>query len=425
MTEVKYQVAGILASPPDQRDYIYLPKSADESLPSFFDRRQYIRNIENQLNYGACVGNGGVSSLEAFDKFFGIHEDYSRAFIYNAGRSLEGRLGQEGMFVRTLYKVLQRYGVPLETTYPYEHVADETDPPPEIYNAAAERKIGRYEFVFNSVQWGVFGHFDKWQRVNRIKHALVEGHFPTIALSVTDSIRNMKGPWQQHQYLFGNVNGGPPYIGGHLMYIVGWDDATQKFLVANSWGEEWGDYGIGGFTYDIVMEMWAECWIFRSFEDRVIPEVPGAKLEYSNMYQVGFRIVPEPHRVGDVVRVWIGSPLEDGRWLMNCSLNRNDFRVYDPEADNVMDFSAGEITLAEDNPLKAVHMDWNLDLRKHGGKEVWVAYGRSPVDWKLQHIGKLRDDLPRLDGNPDKMTTTSGRSTWVRVNDPVEEADDR
>jgi C1A family cysteine protease len=41
-------------------------------------------------------------------------------------------------------------------------------------------------------------------------------------------------------------------IGGHAVMAVGYDDATGRFLVRNSWGADWGMKGCFTMPYDYL-----------------------------------------------------------------------------------------------------------------------------------------------------------------------------
>ena len=43
-----------------------------------------------------------------------------------------------------------------------------------------------------------------------------------------------------------------PFMGGHEVAIVGYDDTTQQLEVANSWGTEWGNDGFFYMPYAYV-----------------------------------------------------------------------------------------------------------------------------------------------------------------------------
>ena len=50
--------------------------------------------------------------------------------------------------------------------------------------------------------------------------------------------------WKTHDW-----DNKSPSGGGHAVVIIGYDDATQRFLVQNSWGPNWADGGFFGFPY--------------------------------------------------------------------------------------------------------------------------------------------------------------------------------
>ena len=54
-------------------------------------------------------------------------------------------------------------------------------------------------------------------------------------------------------------------IGGHAVLIAGYDDATSRFLVRNSWGENWGNNGYFTMPYAYVTnnQYCDDFWIVR------------------------------------------------------------------------------------------------------------------------------------------------------------------
>jgi C1A family cysteine protease len=54
-------------------------------------------------------------------------------------------------------------------------------------------------------------------------------------------------------------------IGGHAVMAVGYDDATQRFLVRNSWGTGWGlaGYFTLPYTYLIQPGLASDLWTIR------------------------------------------------------------------------------------------------------------------------------------------------------------------
>ena len=88
-------------------------------------------------------------------------------------------------------------------------------------------------------------------------------------------------------------------------------------------------------------------------------------------------IVPEPHEIGQRVNVWFGARTPDGRVFL-----RNAGDQWTPRVGDTMPPSIS-VVLGDDNPLQVVY--WR-DLTDLAGVGVYVAYGQSPLDWKLARI---------------------------------------
>lgn len=76
--------------------------------------------------------------------------------------------------------------------------------------------------------------------VEQLKTALIE-HGPLVAPMVFDNclLRYKSGVFNEKTR--GKI--------GHVVLIIGWDDAKQAWLVKNSWGENWGEKGFGWIRY--------------------------------------------------------------------------------------------------------------------------------------------------------------------------------
>ena len=76
--------------------------------------------------------------------------------------------------------------------------------------------------------------------VAQLKKALIE-HGPLVAPIIYDECL-----WRYRGGVFNEKNSGDV---GHVVLLVGWDDAKGAWLVKNSWGEEWGEKGFGWIKY--------------------------------------------------------------------------------------------------------------------------------------------------------------------------------
>ena len=54
-------------------------------------------------------------------------------------------------------------------------------------------------------------------------------------------------------------------VGGHAVLAVGYDDATQRFKVRNSWGIDWAQNGFFTIPYDYLTnnELSSDVWTIR------------------------------------------------------------------------------------------------------------------------------------------------------------------
>ena len=61
---------------------------------------------------------------------------------------------------------------------------------------------------------------------------------------------------------------GEQVLGGHAVLAVGYDDATQRFIVMNSWGTGWGMQGFFTIPYAYLTDthLSADFWTVRLVE---------------------------------------------------------------------------------------------------------------------------------------------------------------
>jgi C1A family cysteine protease len=58
-------------------------------------------------------------------------------------------------------------------------------------------------------------------------------------------------------------------LGGHAVLAVGYDDASQRFLVRNSWGSAWGQNGYFTmpYTYLITSSLASDFWVIQTVQN--------------------------------------------------------------------------------------------------------------------------------------------------------------
>ena len=244
---------GCVRDTPDARDAMYAPPASLDggSLPEMVDLRPMCPPVYDQGVLESCSGNA-IAALMEFDQMrLGAEEIYvaSRLFIYYNERVLEGTVKKDaGACIRTGIKTVVKLGAPHEPVWPYDPAKVFTQPPASAYLAARLDKVKSYARV--------------GQTLPMMQACLAEGYpflfwfgcYAGLDLPGTVATGDipMPGPGETRD-------------GAHFMVVVGYDNATRRFLIRNSWGTEWGDKGYGtvGYEHMLSPEMACDFWTVR------------------------------------------------------------------------------------------------------------------------------------------------------------------
>lgn len=221
---------------PDFRDRLYAKVARPHLLPPSVDLRAGCPPVVDQGELGACTGNAIAAAIGYLELKDGVPlTPVSRLFIYYNERSIEGTVGEDsGAQIRDGIKSVKRWGACAETDWPYDIAQFTTQPPAEVYTAAALHKVTQYERI---------------EAPNELKQCLASGFpfvmgftvydsFETDAVAATGTVP-MPGPDDQ-------------VLGGHAVLAVGYDDHTKRYTLRNSWGPDWGAAGYFTLPYDYV-----------------------------------------------------------------------------------------------------------------------------------------------------------------------------
>jgi C1A family cysteine protease len=222
---------------PDHRD-LKFTRPANTLLPvhtvSLFDKFN-IPPIYDQGQLGSCTAN----ALAGLVEFYLMNKSQadnpsaalympSRLFIYYYERVIEGSINSDsGAQLRDGIKVLAAKGVADENKWPYD-ISTFTDHPSKDAVKEAHK--------FLAVAYSRIDNTNKGLLVA----ALDEGHPIAFGFTVYESFES------QTVAVTGDVPMPGPnesILGGHATVIVGYNADTDKFLVRNSWGKDWGING--------------------------------------------------------------------------------------------------------------------------------------------------------------------------------------
>lgn len=218
---------------PDQRDYTFSKLILDQKLttdtvlPPSINLREWCSEVEDQQSLGSCVANAVVGLFEynrikngLGGKNF-IH--FSRLFNYYNARVLSENVNEDsGTYIRGAIKTAKLNGVCPANYWPYWLENWNVEPTTNCYQVALPYKIKSYYRINTLIE---------------MKTNLANGHPFVFGIAVYDSFMSA---------IVANTGIVPmpgateTMLGGHAMLCIGYDDATQQFLVRNSWGKLWG-----------------------------------------------------------------------------------------------------------------------------------------------------------------------------------------
>jgi C1A family cysteine protease len=226
---------------PDQRDHLFAaPPAVVASLPPSVDlREQCPKGVYDQGRLGSCTANAIAAAFE-FDLLKQGLTDFmpSRLFIYYNERVKLGTVDVDsGAMIRDGIKSVSKQGVCAETSWPYDVSRFTEEPPKACYDEAVGNRATSYQRVLPIL--------------NQLKGCLANGYPIVFGFRVYESFETedvaqtgvVPMPRSDEQAL-----------GGHAVLATGYDDATGRFLVRNSWGSGWGQDGYFTMPYAYLTE---------------------------------------------------------------------------------------------------------------------------------------------------------------------------
>lgn len=152
----------------------------------------------------------------------------SRLFIYYNERAIEGTIDSDsGAQIRDGIQSVATLGAPPETLWPYVPSEFAVRPPSEAFQAALG-DTALLSFRLN-------------RSLDDFRGCLASGYPFVFGFTVYESFESPQVAASDHASL---PSPGEGVVGGHAVLAVGYDDASQGFLVRNSWGASWG---LGGY----------------------------------------------------------------------------------------------------------------------------------------------------------------------------------
>ncbi|CAF1314177.1 unnamed protein product [Rotaria sp. Silwood1] len=226
---------------------------SNDQLPPKVDFRAAMTPVEDQSRIGSCVANTFAGAYEYLVKKANGNEiDVSRLFIYYNARADDnqsGDLTDSGCSMTKAIETLEKYGVCLESIWPYDISMVNQCPHQQAYQAADDFKITEALKV----------EID----LHQMKSCLAQGFpfafglklFTSFDKAAKSGIVPMPNDDEQSRESHGS----------HALLAVGFSDQSSSFIVRNSWGQYWGDQGYCYIPYDYMTnpELCFDAWTVR------------------------------------------------------------------------------------------------------------------------------------------------------------------
>ncbi len=221
---------------PDHRDHLYAAPVVNlAKLPAKVDLRSKCPPVYDQGQLGSCTANAIGAAIQ-FNRMKQKRKPNfvpSRLFIYYCERVIEGTVNSDsGAQIRDGIKTVAHNGDCPEKEWPYDVEKFTVKPLPKCYKDALKYKAVSYQRVV--------------QALSQLKGCLASGFPIVFGFTVYESFesaavaRTGKMPMPSPS---------EKLLGGHAVLAVGYDDASQRFIVRNSWGKGWGMQGYFTMPY--------------------------------------------------------------------------------------------------------------------------------------------------------------------------------
>jgi C1A family cysteine protease len=207
------------------------PVKKVDTLPDIVDLRDKMPEVYDQGQLGSCTANALAALIEYITKVMG-----SRLFLYYNERKVENDIPDDnGAQLSDGVKCLQKYGICLETEWPYDIEKFTICPPEACYKDALKYKALKVKNIKNTIE---------------DMQACLHSGFPfCVGISVYSSFESDEVAQTGMVPMPTETD---TLCGGHAVCVVGYDNIKKLWIMRNSWSSTWGDKGYFYLPYEYL-----------------------------------------------------------------------------------------------------------------------------------------------------------------------------
>ena len=285
---------GSIPSPKDYRDIgIAQAFGEPDKLPEYFYNDVDHLPVWHQHKIGSCIGHAFAKFKQELDyQDTGEVKELSPRYLYAMAKAQDGYL-DEGTYPRLVAKILKDKGCATEGFVPndsllehetYVYNRDITKIPQGDANMA---KIASYAFVDLTL--------------DGLKNAIIKGKGISLLVQLGEEwYTSKKGrrSWKEKDIL--PVRPPAQIISGHQIFVYGYNG--ERFYFINSWGDTWGDKGVGYFDWSTYKNYITEGITIVDIPDKLLEEVHNLPEKFTHQFSKDMKYGDESEEVMQLQR---------------------------------------------------------------------------------------------------------------------------